>query len=316
MQTKKIEKVKSNDMIINDMYNQISDIITNNKNKMIYQINNTLIENNFMIGKIIVENEQNGNMRAEYGKDILNKLSKKLTNKFGSGYSRSGLQNMRLFYDKYKNCQPLAGNLSWSHYCYLICIEDDDERKFYENECINSKWSKRELKRQIDSSLFQRLLLSDGKTNKQKVLELAKGDLEKSLTNHLSAFLMELGKGFMYVGNQIRITLDNNTHYYVDLVFYNKILRSYILMDLKIDDMKPEYVGQMNMYVNYYNKEIKDEFDNETVGIILCTGKKGVTMEYALGGLSNNIFASTYTYYIPNKNELISEVEKVLASNK
>lgn len=347
MKTNTLEEVKNNDILINDMYNQISDIITNNKNKMIYQINNTLVENNFMIGKIIVENEQNGNMRAEYGKDILNKLSKKLTNKFGSGYSRSGLQNMRLFYEKYKNCQPLAGNLSWSHYCYLIYIDDDDERKFYENECINSKWSKRELKRQIDSSLFQRLLLSDGKTNKQKVLELARegqiinnpidilkdpyvfeflgikenkpileSDLEKSLINHLSAFLMELGKGFMYVGNQIRITLDNNTHYYVDLVFYNKILRSYILIDLKTDDMKPEYVGQMNMYVNYYNKEVKDEFDNETVGIILCTGKKGVTMEYALGGLSNNIFASTYTYYIPNKNELINEVEKVLAGNK
>ena len=347
MKTNLIEEVKNKDLIINDMYKQISDIITSNKNKMIYQINNTLVENNFMIGKIIVENEQNGNIRAEYGKEILNKLSKKLSNKFGSGYSRSNLQNMRLFYDKYKNCQPVAGNLSWSHYCYLIYIEDDDERNFYEKECINSRWSKRELKRQIDSSLFQRLLLSDGKTNKQKVLELSRkgqtisnpsdilkepyvfeflgikenkplleSDLEKNLINFLSAFLMELGKGFMYVGNQVRITLDNNTHYYVDLVFYNKILRSYVLIDLKMDDMKPEYAGQMNMYVNYYNKEIKDEFDNETVGIILCTGKNGVTMEYALGGLSNNIFASTYTYYIPNKEELINEVEKVLESNK
>ena len=346
METNVMEKIKDNDKVISDMYNEISKIITNNRNKMIYQINNTLVETNFMIGKVIVENEQNGNIRAEYGKDIINKLSKKLTNKFGNGYSRSGLQNMRLFYSKYKNCQPLAGNLSWSHYCYLIYIEDDDERKFYENECINSKWSKRELKRQIDSSLFQRLLLSDGKTNKQKVLELARkgqtinnptdilkepyvfeflgitenkpileSDLEKNLINHLSAFLMELGKGFMYVGNQIRITLDNNTHYYVDLVFYNKILRSYVLIDLKMDDMKPEYAGQMNMYVNYYNKEVKDEFDNESIGIILCTGKKGVTMEYALGGLSNNIFASTYTYYIPNKDELINEVEKVLESN-
>ena len=346
MQTSITEKTKNNDEIIIDMYNQISAIITNNKNKIFYQINNTLVETNFMIGKIIVENEQNGNIRAEYGKEVLMKLSKKLTNKFGTGFSRSGLQNMRLFYIKYKNSQPLAGNLSWSHYCYLIYIEDDDERKFYEKECINSKWSKRELKRQIDSSLFQRLLLSDGKANKQKVLELSKkgqiinnpadilkepyvfeflgirenkpileSDLEKNLINHLSAFLMELGKGFMYVGNQVRITLDNNTHYYVDLCFYNKILRSYVLIDLKMDDMKPEYAGQMNMYVNYYNKEIKDEFDNETVGIILCTGKKGVTMEYALGGLSNNIFASTYTYYIPNKEELISEVEKVLEKN-
>ena len=347
MKTIVIEKVKKNDAIISNMYKEISNIILNNKNKMIYQINNALVKTYFMIGKVIVENEQNGNIRAEYGKEILMKLSKELTNKFGSGYSRTGLQNMRLFYDKYKNCQPLAGNLSWSHCCYLIYIEDDDERKFYENECINSKWSKRELKRQIDSSLFQRLLLSNGKTNKQKVLELSKNgqtisnpsdilkepyvfeflgikenkpllesDLEKNLINHISAFLMELGKGFMYVGNQVRITLDNNTHYYIDLIFYNKILRSYVLIDLKMNDMKPEYAGQMNMYINYYNKEIKDEFDNETIGIILCTGKKGVTMEYALGGLSNNIFASTYTYYIPDKEQLINEVEKVLENNE
>jgi len=337
------EIIRTNDKVINDMYKQIADIITKNKNKMVYQINNTLVETNFIIGKIIVENEQNGNIRAEYGKEILNKLSKKLTEKFGSGFSLSGLYNMRLFYNKYKNFQPLAGNLSWSHYCYLIYIEDDDERSFYEQECINSKWSKRELKRQIDSSLFQRLLLSNGKIKKEKVLELSKkgqtishptdilkepyvfeflgikenkplleNDLEKNLINHLSTFLMELGKGFMYVGNQVRITLDNNTHYYVDLVFYNKILRSYVLIDLKTDDMKPEYAGQMNMYINYYNKEIKDEFDNETIGIMLCTGKKGITMEYALGGLSNNIFASTYTYYIPNKDELINEVEKII----
>ena len=338
-----LKKIENDEQIITNMYNQISNVITKNKTKMIYQINNTLVETNFMIGKIIVENEQNGNIRAEYGKDILKKLSKKLTNKFGSGFSLSGLYNMRLFYNRYKNFQPVDGNLSWSHYCYLIYIEDDDERSFHEKECINSKWSKRELKRQIDSSLFQRLLLSDGKTNKKKVLELSqKGqtinsptdilkepyvfeflgikenkplletDLEKKLINHLSSFLMELGKGFMYVGNQVRITLDNNIHYYVDLVFYNKILRSYVLIDLKRDDMKPEYAGQMNMYVNYYNKEFKDDFDNETIGIILCTGKKGVTMEYALGGLSNNIFASTYTYYIPNKEQLITEIEKVL----
>lgn len=341
------EKGKSNDKVVIDMYNEISYIIENNKNKMIYQINNTLVQTNFLIGKIIVENEQNGNIRAEYGKEILVRLSKKLTNKFGSGFSRSCLQNMRLFYSRYKNCQPLAGNLSWSHYCYLIYIKDDDERRFYEKECINSRWSKRELKRQIDSHLFQRLLLSDGKVNKRKILELAKrgqiinspadilkepyvfeflgirenkplleSDLERNLVSHLSSFLMELGKGFMYVGKQVRITLDNNTHYYVDLVFYNKILRSYVLIDLKIDDMKPEYAGQMNMYVNYYNKEVKDEYDQETVGIILCTGKKGVTMEYALGGLSNNIFASTYTYYIPNKEQLINEIERVLNNNE
>ncbi len=337
------EITKIDERLINNMYNEIASIISSNKEKMVYQINDTLVKTYFLIGKVIVENEQKGNIRAEYGKEILKKLSQKLTEKFGSGFSRSGLQNMRLFYTKYKNCQPLASKLSWSHYCYLIYIEDDDERAFYEKECINSRWSKRELKRQIDSSLFQRLLLSEGNTNKKKVYELSKkghtistptdilrepyvfeflgipenkklleSDLEKSLINHLSSFLMELGKGFMYVGNQVRITLDNNTHYYLDLVLYNKILRSYVLIDLKMDDMEPKYAGQMNMYINYYNNEIRDKYDNETIGIILCKGKKEITMEYALGGLSNNVFASTYTYYIPNKDELINEVEKVL----
>ena len=210
-----------------------------------------------------------------------------------------------------------------------------------------SKWSKRELKRQIDSCLFQRLLLSKGNTNKKKVYELSKegqtittpndilkepyvfkflgikeekkiheSDLEKNLINHLSAFLMELGKGFMYVGNQMRLTLGDNTHYYIDLVFYNKILHSYVLIDLKMGDMKPEYVGQMNMYINYYNTEVKDEYDNETIGIILCTGKNEIKMDYVLGGLSNKVFASTYTYYVPKKEELIQEVEKVLEEEK
>ena len=304
---------QNNEEIVNNLFKKIEKIIVNNKTKMIYQINDILVYTYFSIGKEIVENEQNGNIRAEYGKEILLKLSKRLTSKYGSGYSRTGLQNMRLFYSKYKKCQTVSGKLSWSHYCHLIYLDDDDERNFYEKECINEKWSVRELKRQIDSSLFQRLLLSKGNTNKKKLLELCKeghsiatptdilkepyvfeflgikenidlqeSDLEKKLINHLSSFLMELGKGFMYVGNQERITLGHNKHYFVDLVFYNKILRSYVLIDLKMDDMKPEYVGQMNMYVNYYNKEKRDEFDNETIGIILCSGKDNTTMEYSL----------------------------------
>ena len=169
-----IEKEKTNDIIVDDLFNEIETVILNGKSKIVYQINNVLVDTYFNIGKIIVENEQNGNIRAEYGKEVLLKLSKRLTNKYGSGFSRSNLQNMRLFYNKYENCQPLASNLSWSHYCYLIYINDDNERSFYEKECINSKWSKRELKRQIDSSLFQRLLLSEGNTNKRKVYELSK----------------------------------------------------------------------------------------------------------------------------------------------
>ena len=335
--TKRKNKLENNEQIITNLFNEIEQIIITSRNEITYQINNVLVNTYFNIGKIIVENEQSGNIRAEYGKEVLLKLSKKLTDKYGTGFSRSNLQNMRLFYTKYGNCQTVSIKLSWSHYCELIYIEDEQERNFYEKECLTSKWSVRELKRQIDSSLFQRLLLSEGMKNKEKVLEMSKkgqiistptdilkepyvfeflgikeekpileSDLEKSLINHLSSFLMELGKGFMYVGNQMRITLDNNTHYYVDLVFYNKILRSYVLIDLKMT----------NMYINYYNKEIRDEFDNETIGIILCKGKKEVTMEYALGGLSNNIFTSSYTYYIPNKEQLINEVEKVLSENE
>lgn len=251
---------------------------------------------------------------------------------------------MRKFYVTYPKFQTLSRKLSWSHYCELLSIENDEERCFYEKECINSNWSVRELKRQLDTSLFERLLLSDGKKNKERVYELSKvgqtlakpndilkepyvfefldmkeakpileKDLEIKLIKHMEEFLLELGKGFMFVGTQQRITL-GNTHYYVDMVFYNKILKCYVLIDLKIGTMKPKYAGQMNMYLNYYNEEINDEHDNKPIGIILCKSKKEVAMEYALGGLENNIFASTYTYYIPNKEELINEVEKILTT--
>lgn len=161
---------KYDEQVVSTIFRKIASVIHENKTKMSYQINTTLVNTYFLIGKIIVENEQNGNIRAQYGKEIMLKLSRKLTNQFGSGFSRGNLQNMRLFYNKYKNCQPMASNLSWSHYCYLIYIDDDSERSFYERECIRSKWSKRELKRQIDSCLFQRLLLSNGRVFKEKSL--------------------------------------------------------------------------------------------------------------------------------------------------
>jgi len=249
---------------------------------------------------------------------------------------------MRMFYKAYPNFDVISSNLSWSHYLELMIIEDKDKRNFYEKECIDSNWSVRELRRQLDTSLFERLLLSDGKTNKEKVYELStKGqelnkpsdiikqpyvfeflgvkenkpllekDLEYKLIRHIEDFLLELGKGFMFVGSQQRITL-NNTDYYVDMVFYNKFLKSYVLIDLKMNKLKAENLGQMNMYLNYYEQAINSKDDGKPIGIILCAEKDNVMLEYALGGLSNNIFASTYTYYIPNKEQLINEVEKVL----
>ena len=327
------------------MVEEIKDIITSSRSKVAYEVNNTMLLAYWNVGKIIVENEQKGNIKAEYGKQVMKELSKELRIILGSGFSVSNLFNMRKLYITYPKFQTLSGKLSWSHYCELLSIEDDDERSFYEKECVNSNWSVRELKRQLETSLFERLLLSEGKDNKKKVYELSKvgqtlntpedilkepyvfefldiketkpileKELERKLVRHMEEFLLELGKGFMFVGTQQRITL-GNTHYYVDMVFYNKILKCYVLIDLKIGKMKPEYAGQMNMYLNYYNEEINDEFDNKPIGIILCKGKKDVALEYALGGLSNNVFASTYTYYIPKKDELINEALKVLNEN-
>ena len=333
-------------LVDNNIIAEIKDVIINSRNKIAYEINNTMVFAYWNVGRIIVENEQNGNIKAEYGKQVIKELSKELRKILGSGFSVSNLFNMKKFYIIYPKIQTVSRKLSWSHYCELLSIENEEERNFYEKECINSNWSVRELKRQIDTSLFERLLLSDGQKNKEIVYKLSKEgqtlntpldilkepyvfefldikeskpllekDLEIKLIKHIEEFLLELGKGFMFVGTQQRITL-GNTHYYVDMVFYNKILKCYVLIDLKIGQMKPEYAGQMNMYLNYYNEEINDEYDNKPIGIILCKSKKEIALEYALGGLENNVFASTYTYYIPKKEVLINEVEKVLGGIK
>lgn len=239
----------------------------------------------------------------------------------------------------------MTGKLSWTHYCELLYISDDDKRSFYEKEAINAGWSVRELKRQISTSLFERLLLSNGEANKKTVLELAlkgneiaepedivkdpyvfeffglpenkpmmESDLEEALVRQIEKFLLELEKEFMFVGMQQRVTF-GNIHYYVDMVFYNKILRSYVLIELKTIKLMPEAVDQLNMYLNYYAAEVNDENDNPPIGLILCTDKGNVDMQYALGGLSNNIFASKYVTYMSDKEQLIVQVEFVLASN-
>jgi len=306
------------------------------------EVNSTLIMTYWQIGKIIVEDEQKHESRAEYGKQTLKTLSKALSEEYGKGFSRSNLQNMRQFYLAYPKCQSVTGKLSWTHYCELLLISDEQKRSFYEKECLNARWSVRELKRQIDSSLFERLLLSNGDANKEKVLSLAmngneiakpediirdpyvfeflglpedkpffESDLEAALVAQIEKFLLELGRGFMFVGTQQRVTF-NNHHYYVDMVFYNKMLKSYVLIELKNTKLMPEAVGQLNMYLNYYANEINDEDDNRPIGIILCTDKGNFDVQYALGGLSNNIFASKYVLYMPNKEQLIAEVERVI----
>ncbi len=334
------------DKIHKDVYSSIKELMDNARNKVAREVNNILIQTYWEIGRIIVEDEQGNSDRAKYGKQLVTDLSKRLTKEYGKGFSRSNLQNMRNFYLSYPICQTLSGKLSWSHYCELLSISNEQKRSFYEKETINANWSVRELKRQIKISLFERLLLSSGDENKEKVLELAlkgneinkasdvvkdpyvfeflglpeekpimESDLEKALIAHIEKFLLELGKGFMYVGSQQRVTL-GNTHYYVDMVFYNKILKSYVLIELKTGKLMPEAVGQINMYLNYYKTEVNDDMDNEPIGIILCTDKDSIQAEYALGSLSNKIFASKYTLYIPNREQLEEQVERVLRNYK
>ena len=328
--------------IIKPLVGEIRNILDIARRNIAREVNNELIISYWKIGEIIIRYEQNDSIRAEYGEQTLKQLSKTLTAEFGKGFSRSNLQNMRTFYMNYEKCQTLSGKLSWSHYCELLCIAEKDKRGFYEREAVNSNWSVRELKRQINTSLYERLLLSKGEVNRQEVLRLAtngieitepkdiikdpyvfeflgipedkpvlESDLEKALVEQIEKFLLELGRGFMFVGTQQRITI-NNTHYYADMVFYNKPLKSYVIIELKTTKLMPEAAGQLNMYLNYYENEVNDEDDNKPIGIILCTDKDALTAEYALGGLSSNIFASKYTYYNPDKEQLIAEVEKVI----
>ena len=325
---------------------EIGDLLAAARSNIARQVNSELLSTYWNIGRIIAEYEQTVPERADYGKQTLKELSKALTAEFGKGFSVSNIQFMRRFYQTYQIQQTVSVKLTWSHYCELLTISDPDKRSFYEKEAVNSNWSVRELKRQIDSSLFERLLLSRGDANKEQVLALAEkgieiaepadlirdpyvfeflgipedkpmleSDLERALVQQIEKFLLELGRGFMFVGTQQRVTI-NNTHYYVDMVFYNKILRAYVLIELKTTKLTPEAAGQINMYLNYYASEVNDPDDNPPIGIILCTEKDSITAEYALGGLSNNVFASRYVLYMPDKEQLIAQVEAVLEKRK
>ncbi len=321
---------------------EIKELLNKSRNTVAVQINSELLATYWKIGEIIVKYEQNEQIRVTYGEKTLKHFSKELTKELGKGFSLSNIYNMRQFYIKYSIFQSVTGKLTWTHYCELLSISDDDKRSFYEKECVNSGWSVRELKRQKDSSLFERLLLSKGDVNKEQVMQLAskgieytkaediirepyvfeflgipeekpvlESDLEAALVRQIENFMLELGRGFMFVGTQQRVPV-GNTNIYVDMVFYNKILRAYVLIELKTVEFTPEAAGQLNMYLNYYAAEVNDEDDNPPIGIILCTDKNNIDVEYALGGLSNQIFASKYVLYMPDKQQLISQVERVL----
>ena len=320
------------------MINNIGELLEQGRRKAIQSVNNILVQTYWEIGKSIVEYEQNGNEKAEYGSELLNKLSKDLKLKYGKGFSKSNVYSMRAFFLKYVIFQAVSGKLSWTHYLELLSVEGDLARNFYEKQCINEKWSVRELRRQKNSLLFERIALTK---DKQGVLDLAKNgqqieknediikepyileflkipenhkysekNLEQKIIDNLQMFLLELGKGFTFVARQYRLTLDN-THFYVDLVFYHRILKCFVLIDLKIGKVDHQDIGQMNMYLNYFKKE-ENSSDNAPIGIVLGTGKNKLTIEYALGGITNNLFVSKYQLYLPSKNALEKEIKRLL----
>lgn len=329
-------KLIKDNIQFNTIFNNIKELIVNSRNKVYTTVNTEMLKLYWNIGKIIME-IQKGDERAKYGDSILEKLSEKLTSEFGKGFSSRNLRTMRKFYLIYPIWQTVSSKLSWSHYLELIKIEDKSKRNFYFNECINTKWSVRELQRQRDSLLYERLLLS---ADKEKVLELSEkgqilktskdlvkdpfvlefldikentyyleSDLEKNILEHLKEFLLELGKGFSYVGNQVRITL-NEEHFYPDLVFYNRILKCFVIIDLKIGKVTHQDIGQMQMYVNYYDREIKQRDENQTIGILLSTNKNETVIKYTLPQSNETIFSTEYKLHMPTEQELISAVEE------
>ncbi|NEN25291.1 DUF1016 domain-containing protein [Cryomorpha ignava] len=332
------------------LYSQIVDLLQSARNKVVQTVNQTMVLTYCEIGKMLVEEEQGGKDRAEYGKELLKGLSEVLTREFGKGFSVKNLERMRSFYQIYgKSSTPLSKSenqksqtpsaelkqhefvLSWSHYLKLMRIDNENERKFYEIESLKNNWSVRELERQYDSALYTRLVLS---RNKEKVKELSEkglilekpkdaikdpyileflglperseyseSHLEEKIIDKLEHFLLELGNGFMFVARQKRISLDD-THFRIDLVFYNRILKCFVMIDLKIGELKHQDLGQMQMYVNYYDREIRLEDENNTIGIVLCQNKRESVVEYTLPENNEQIFASKYQTVLPSKEEL------------
>ena len=324
-----------------DVYVEISNLLKEARKNIVSNINTTMTKTYFLIGKRIVEEEQNGNERAEYGENLIKNLSKRLIEEFGKGFSVTNLKQMKSFYIAYKKGQTVSDQfkLSWSHYLILMRMENIEERNFYEIESIQNNWSLRELRRQIDSALYERLVLS---RDKEKVKELAfKGQviekpedvvkdpyileflrleeqsdysenkLETEIINNLEKFLLELGKGFTFVGRQVRFTFDEK-HFRVDLVFYNRILKCFVLIDLKIGEVTHQDLGQMQMYVNYYDRYVRLPDENKSIGIIICREKNDTLVKLTLPEDNNQIFASKYMTVLPSKEEFKKILDKNL----
>jgi predicted nuclease of restriction endonuclease-like (RecB) superfamily len=324
-----IQKIETgNSQPYRELLERISRRYVEGQVQAIRSVNEAIIETNWNIGQYIVEYEQEGKRKAEYGRALLENLSKDLTLLHGKGFSRSNLQRMRQFYLAYPICAKASHKLSWSHWVELLKVSDELERSFYQQQTILEGWSVPELKRQKDSGLFMRLALSK---NKKEILKLAQygqlietpkdvvkdiyvfeflkisepyhfyeSDLETRLLDNLQTFFLELGKGFTFVGRQYRMMI-NNIPYRVDMVFYHRYLRCFVLFDLKINELKHDDIGQMNMYMGYFAGEENREGENPPIGIILSKDKDDLLVEYATYEMNSQLFVSKYQLYLPDK---------------
>lgn len=343
---KQIDKFHTTPSHYASLLNDIGLLLEQGREKVAKTTNSILVQTYWLIGQYIVEFEQNGRDRAEYGSNLLDRLSKDLTRLYGKGFSRSNLSHIRQFYLKFQKIQTLSGQfdtplftLSWSHYAEIIKEDNPLAMSFYVKQTELENWSVRELKRQMKSMLFHRLALSKDKEgvlalaekgqeiqraqdilrdplvleflNISQPYQIQENELEEQLISNLQHFLLELGKGFAFVGRQYRISLGGK-HFYVDLVFYHRILKCFILIDLKRGEVNHQDIGQMNLYLNYFRKEENVEDDNEPIGIVLGAYKDQVLVEYALDNISNQLFVSKYQLYLPNREELERELERYL----
>ena len=322
-------------MKIENLVENIVSLLKVAQSKVLQTVNHTMVITYFEIGRMIVEEEQNGKDRADYGKYLIKELSLKLSKNLGKGFSQRNLEQMRQFYFIYSSSIPQTLSaefkLSWSHYLKLMRINDINERKFYEIEAYKNNWSLRELQRQYDSALYTRLSISK---NKEEIIQLAtkgqiieypkdlikdpyilefldlpekytysENELEQNLIDKLEHFLLELGKGFTFVARQKRISFEEK-HFKIDQVFYNRILRCFKKKKKKIGELKHQDIGQMQMYVNYFDREMREDDENKTIGIILCQDKSEAVVNYTLPENNDQIFASKYQTILPNKEEL------------
>lgn len=319
------------------IFQEIKEILQEAKNKVYKVANNAMVEAYWNIGRVIVE-KQGGKDKAEYGTALLKNLSKEMTKEFGKGFTLTNLKYMRQFYLTFPKSHALSDQLSWTHYRLLMRVENENTRNFYLEESIKEKWSTRQLERQITTLFYERILSSK---NKNKVaqeiyklepqrkqpediikdpyvleflglpenMDFLEKNLEQALIDHLQKFLLELGRGFSFVARQKRITFDGR-HFYIDLVFYNYILKCFVLIDLKVGDLTHQDLGQMQMYVHYFEDEMMTEGDNPPIGIVLCADKSESVVKYTLPKGEKQIFASKYMVYLPTEEELLSEVKK------